>query len=489
MMHPATESTTPSGGSTCSSSNRSSSNELVRSLEQGLFVLLSHVVVAESDEDKAMHVRRLVGGTRRLEEALGIVATTSESTAASSDDGSFVEVTKPPVALLSVDEGVANESSTIDPGSVRAENLPEDMRPIKRPKEEDEKEEDEEDTEGQGSLVSGKKTRVVAWVEIHAGEGNTEVGDFSVVVKDYRGSSNRIEVADAGRGSWRITIPNDSSASEGVETIEDDNVCQKLRSVAEEATDHGLVLYKGKMVPVDIKPVLSHIVDDWNDHFSSTGLPDVTMNVVGMCKFECVRANEYRWHSNVSFTYAIRGESLKSDIFAMDGIYFDLVRNTNDKYGNKWIKIYIPDSTWLGFQSQFRNRTLWAPCTSGTTKDEIQRLHCITAPVGEDAKIYDVVFCRNEVADTSASCADGVSVRYRGSLQELYNSANDNAVYKGTGFFSLSVTTVDHYSSAPKADGLKQVNLQFYLASARFFGVSNEVSAATFGIGKTRMYF
>jgi hypothetical protein len=484
MMHPVSDSSPGEG--------LGGSINHVGAVEQELFALLSHVVVAESHEAKAMHVRRLVDGTRRLEEALGIVATTSESTSASSDDGSFVEVTKPPVALLSVDEGVVNESSTIDPGPVRAEELPEDKRPIKRPKEKDEKEEDEKDTEGQGSLVSGKKTRVVAWVEIHAGEENTEVSDFSVVVKDYRGSSNRIEVADAGPGSWRITIPNDSIASEGVETIEDDNVCQKLRSVAEEATDHGLVLYKGKMVPVDIKPVLSHLVDDWNDHFSSTGQLDVTMNV-GMHKFGRAIdfSNLYRWQSSVSFAYDIRGESFKSDIFAMDGIYFDLERNTNVDYGSKWIKIYIPDSTWLGFQSQFRNRTLWAPCTTGTTKDENQRLHCITALIGEDdpAKIYEVAFCRKEVADTSASCAGGVSVRYRGSLQDVYNSANGNAVYKGTGFFSLSVTTVDHYSSEPKADGLKQVNLHFNLASARFFGVSNEVSAATFGIGKTRMYF
>jgi hypothetical protein len=474
MVHTGTESTTSSG-----------SAEQILAMEQELFGLLSRVVAAESHEDKAMHVHRLADGARRLEEALGRVASSFESASESSDDISFVDVVGPPVATLAVGGGVVNESSTILSEPVRSEEAPEAKRPIK--------EEDEEDTDAHSSVLGSKKPRIVASVEIHAGaEDNKGAGDFSVVVKDYRASqacSKRIEVVDAGPGSWRITIPSDSTASDGVETIEDSAIRQKLRSVAEEPTDHGLVLYKGKMVPVNIKPVLSHIVDDWNDHFSSTCQPkNVTMNVDKFIRTnDC---NAYRWQSNVSFAYAIRDLTFKSDMFAMDGIYFDLVRNASDGYGSKWINIYVPDSTWLGFQSRFRNETLWAPCVVGMTKDENQRLHCITAQIdGDDpAKIYEVMFCREAVANTSVTCADGVSVQYRGNFQDVYGSDNGNAVYKGTGFFSLSVTTVDQYSNAPRADGTKKVSLEFNLAAARFFGMSNGVSVASFGNGTTRMY-
>jgi hypothetical protein len=469
-----------------STSSSSSSEEQIRAMEQELFGLLSRVVAAESHEVKAVHVRRLVDGTRRLAEALGLTSSPSsrESTSASSDDGSFVDVVGPPVATLAVGGGVVNESSTIRSEPVRSEEAPEARRPIK--------EEDEEDTDAHSSVIGNKKPRIVASVEIHAGAEDKGAGDFSVVVKDYRASqacSKRIEVVDAGPGSWRITVPSDSTASDGVETIEDSAIRQKLRSVAEEPTDHGLVLYKGKMVPVNIQPVLSHIVDDWNDHFSSTCQPkNVTMNVDKFIRTnDC---NAYRWQSNVSFTYAIRDLTFKSDMFAMDGIYFDLVRNASDGYGSEWINIYIPDSTWLGFQSRFRNETLWAPRIVGMTKDANQRLHCITAQIGGDdpAKIYEVMFCREAVAETSATCADGVSVQYRGNFPDVYSSDNGNAVYKGTGFFSLSVTTVDQHSNAPRADGSKKVSLEFNLAAARFFGVSNGESVARFGNGTTRMY-
>lgn len=246
------------------------------------------------------------------------------------------------------------------------------------------------------------------------------------------------------------------------------------------------------MVPVNIMPVLSHIVDDWNDHFSSSFQPTNVTMTVG--EFVRPKENEHayksRWQSNVSLSYVIRDQTFKSDIFAMDGIYFDLVRKADEGYGQKWVNVYIRESTLLGFRKKFKSDTRWTPCIHGVPKDENQRLRCITAQIGEDdpAKMYEIAFCREAVTDTSVTCADRVAVKYMGSLQDVYSNDNGNAIFKGTGFFSLLVTTVDRSADAPWTDGSNKVSLQFNLAAARLFGVSNGVAVATFGNGKTQMY-
>jgi hypothetical protein len=478
MMHPATESTTPSGGSTCSSSNCSSSNELVRSLEQELFVLLSHVVVAESDEDKAMHVRRLVGGTRRLEEALGLVAPVF---IVSSEDGSFVDG---------------------EPEQTEA-NLPSSL-----PSTDDGKDEDEEATIAHDSVLGSKKTRVVAVVEIREGRvDDTESTGLSVVVNDHRigqSSNGDIEVVSAGHGSWRITIPNVTRASDEVEIIEDGAVRQRLISMTKEPSDHGLVLYKGKLTTVDIRRALSHIVDGWNDHFSTTGQPNLTMAVkrfIAIPSDTHPRQNHRNnrsvtrlWRSEIVFHYncADGGEQIKNDIFAMDGIHFDLVHRTNKDgsqvhgYGCSWINIYIPDSVWLCFRDQFVKTTGLALSEIGVTKDEDQRLHSITATVdeGESSKIYEVMF--GQVVTPSSRSP--TALKYIGNLHDVYGNSKFNSILTGTGFFSLSVKTIKPTPFEPPAEGGTTVRLEFNLASARFVGAPVGVTVPTGKKAQTRTF-
>jgi hypothetical protein len=175
------------------------------------------------------------------------------------------------------------------------------------------------------------------------------------------------------------------------------------------------------------------------------------------------------------------------DLVAFDNIYFDLVPKTSKSgtmaknYGKTWINVYFPSRTLKTFLEVFKGSTGWGVSSKVFTKDDQQGLISISANIDEEEqpKLYAVI----EQVDDDEQPTGRIEITSQGTIQQLCHDPECQSIYRGTGFFSLSmnVITAVGTSVAPEPSQTTSCRLKFSLLNVRAFGVAEDINPVRLG--------
>jgi hypothetical protein len=266
----------------------------------------------------------------------------------------------------------------------------------------------------------------------------------------------------------------------------------------------GTVLHHGVWMSGDEKAVLEHVRDRMQDHYGSSGKPNIRVKIdyplinLGhdpkyRCKADVEDAD--RWYSKVNVNYTIGSKVITSPVLAFDEIYFDLTNKTCydntpiTNYNKTWTNVYIPEEFFKSFCDDFRRDTGWDVSAQNITHDATQGLYSLAVNLdANEPPYFTVVANRKECDDDDdAEIFTGPPVLQRlGSVQSI---AQEYAcIDKGTGFFTVSmhVMTPVGQRSAPTNNGTFTARIKLSLMGTCIVGCSKIVQSISIGGRKTK---
>lgn len=194
--------------------------------------------------------------------------------------------------------------------------------------------------------------------------------------------------------------------------LTDPGVTNRIRAIMN-TRDLDPVLYKSNLVDAANKLVLTHLVDEFQSHFTSEFAPPMT--AISSTAFRC----EY------GFTYSINGTSHLSKYFAIDGIYLDLTQECEQAD----IRLLIPRPVYDTLDSQVLEDELIYGHT--VTTDELQES---SAFIDKENPPAFVVF--QEHLDGEGNTTGGMIARDEGLLTDAMALEDHKHLYKITGIFT-----------------------------------------------------
>jgi hypothetical protein len=283
-----------------------------------------------------------------------------------------------------------------------------------------------------------------------------------------------------------------------VQLITDKDELEILTELFNESTIHetvGMVEYKGKFMKPECALMMKHVVNKMKDHFGSETEPRVGFFVKELTNLgydEQYKSKNNpsgdRWYSEVKMKYTLPSGPHNFDIVAFDNIYFDMIPKTSKSgmvaknYGKTWINVYLPSKTVRAFLKSFKDSTGWGVSSRVSTKDEEQDLVSISANIDEEEppRFYYVM----QVLDADDKPVGSVQIQDGGSVQAVCQDPDYQTIYRGTGFFNLSMNVITGVNSttAPEPSVTTSCRLKFNLLNAPVFAAAENVNPVRLGL-------
>jgi hypothetical protein len=283
-----------------------------------------------------------------------------------------------------------------------------------------------------------------------------------------------------------------------VEIIEDQEELNGLNALLLQADvssdDSRVVEYKGKLMRSEVVHMMKHVVDKMKDHFGGEIAPKVTFVIGELTNLgyeEQYKSKDDppgdRWFTEVKMKYTLSSGPTIFDIVLFDNIYFDLTPKTRKSgqmtknYGKTWINVYFPSKAMKTFLEVFKQSTNWGVSSKVFIKDENQGLISISANIDKDEqpKLYSV----SPEVDKDDNFTGRIEIESQGTIQSLCQEPDCQSIYRGTGFFTLtmSVITAIGSTTAPEPNQITPCRLKFSLLNIRAFGTSDKITPVRLG--------
>jgi hypothetical protein len=233
-----------------------------------------------------------------------------------------------------------------------------------------------------------------------------------------------------------------------------------------------MVHWRGNLVAEKEAKALRHVFDDLQDHF---GLQQPDPHV----KFNARLAHPgqgHFWHSDLDFTFNIKGEHCKLAYIGMD-ICLDLTpkliykcgRPMLNDYGTSWVYVYLPEPTMDKIKLYVKSGTGFDVSDEATIYDPNRNMTAIKAKLNNQAGQPKTSFW---VAKENAP-GGNTSFSRIGSVQEVQSDTSQKRIHRGVGIFSVSMEVEGTPNFKPSSHSGEVANLVFTLVSVRTWGISD----------------
>lgn len=288
------------------------------------------------------------------------------------------------------------------------------------------------------------------------------------------------------------------AAVKAEEIVEDEDILTKLLklTMCDETVPKksDVMEYKGKAIQSKARDVLVHVVDNMEDHFGENQAPNVSFKLTGMKNlgynqrfFSKSDPVGDRWFSDVSVHYNLSSGTCESSIFAVDDMYFDfakMVTKTGSmvkNYGTTWMNVYFPEATTAAFSKSFLSSTNWYISERAYAQDENQKLHSFSVNI-DNVDRPKVESFMDEMDEENRPTGKMAFVN-KGVVQDIFSNPGKGAIYKGTGFFSVSMNVITPFNrfDAPKPSVECPCKVKFTLLRARIFSKATRINPIRLG--------
>jgi hypothetical protein len=232
------------------------------------------------------------------------------------------------------------------------------------------------------------------------------------------------QFADASTLKLVVKTPTIGSQMDGSLTlITDVSATERILHLMSERTLDP-VPYKNNLIDASNKAILTHLMDEFKDHFTATYSPSL------------YHVNEGNNSYRACFQYNISGEKVRSKYLAIDGVYLDLTKKSivdgfvavlfPRPIFNKW-KALILCNTSTQFHPQ--------DCVATTETEELQLVKVLVDKGNPPAFVSF-----QEQLDKGGRATGAVAAKNEGLLTDIMESENYGHLYKVTGVFTVQKT-------------------------------------------------